>query len=346
MHALRHKRIYKHVALVEFFLLHTLFFSVLFKCEIFIYKSFAQSFCTFAALPLMGFVDYYCKIPARKVIEIFICVQKFLYRTYYYALFIINRVHKPARTLFIVYWFDEPGSVLEAVYRILQLTIQHNSVRNHNDRIEYRGVVVAMKRGKAVSYPRNRVRFTTSRRVFYKIAFARTVDLNIGDNLIYHVVLMIAWEDKFLAFDRPYCTAALYLLFFGYENNKFIYQVEQTVALQNLLPKVSRSVSFGVLGIALAARNARTVAALIEGDKVRGFICELRSHIYFVQIDGKVNQKAVIEPETQLPAVAVVLKLKYGVVHILTLELVFKFKSDDGYAVYRKHHINGVVIQL
>ena len=294
----------------------------------------------------MGFVDNYCKIPARKVVEILICVQKFLYGAYYYALFIVNRIHKPARTLFIVYGFDEPGSVLKAVYRILQLTIQHNSVCNNNNRIEHSGVVVTMKRGKAVSYPRYRVGFTAPRRVFYKIAFARTVDLNIGNDLIYHVVLMIARKDKFFAFDRPYCTAALHFLFFCYENYKFIYQVEQTVALQNFLPKVSRGVSFGVLGIALAARNARTVAALIEGDKMCGFICELRSHIYFVQIDGKVNQKAVIESETQFPAVAVVLKLKYGVVHVLPLELVFKFKGDDGYAVYRKHHINGVFIQL
>ena len=101
----------------------------------------AQSFCAFAALPLMGLVDYYCKIPARKVVEILICVQKFLYGAYYYALFIVNRIHKPARTIFIVYGFDETWSMLKTVYRILQLTVQNNSVCNHNDRIECRAAL-------------------------------------------------------------------------------------------------------------------------------------------------------------------------------------------------------------
>ncbi len=162
------------------------------------------------------------------------------------------------------------------------MAVEDNAVCNDDHRIEHRFAVFIVQRGEPIGDPRNGVRLAAARRMFDEVAFARAVFLNVGNDFVYDVILMIAREDQLLFFDISDLPVPLNLFLFGNETDKFIDQVKQAVALQNLFPQIGSCIAVGIDGVSFAAFYARTVAALIERKKTCCSACKLRRHIHFV----------------------------------------------------------------
>ena len=118
--------------------------------------------------------------------------------------------------------------------------------------------------------------------------------------------------------------------------------IQKRVALEDLFPNVIGIIAVLVVGVASATGHTRTVGAHVEGHEVGSVVFELGCHPCLIQVNGKVDQEAVIQPEGKLLGTAVLLKLLHGAPNVLTLELVFQLNRHDGDTVHRKHHVNGV----
>ena len=157
MHSLRHNGIDEFVFRVNFVLGYAFLVGILFDGEIFVYERFAQSFCAFAALPLMRLVDDNGKISALQVVKIFIRIQKFLYGADDDALFIVDGGSKPARVFFFVNCFHKPRRVVKTRDRVLQLAVEDNAVCNDDYRIKNRFAVFVVQRCEPIGDPRDGV---------------------------------------------------------------------------------------------------------------------------------------------------------------------------------------------
>ncbi len=90
----------------------------------------------------MRLIDNNGKLSADKTVEIFISKQKLLHGANDNTLFVVDRVHQTARTLFIVDSLYQAGCMVEAVDRVLQLTV--DTVCYNDYGIENRIIVIIM----------------------------------------------------------------------------------------------------------------------------------------------------------------------------------------------------------
>ena len=111
---------------------------------------------------------------------------------------------------------------------------------------------------------------------------------------------MVAWEDHFLLCDHLADAVFHHFFFFLHEGNKAVNQVQQVVSLQDLFPQIACGIAVRILRITRAAGHACAVGALIERQKTGVAVRKLRRHPYLVEINGKIDQKPVIQTEREL----------------------------------------------
>lgn len=75
---------------------------------------------------------------------------------------------------------DHAMGVLELVDGVLELAVEHDTVGDHHDLVEYLHVRLVVQRREPVGQPGDRVRLTRPRRVLHEIALARAVAPGVG----------------------------------------------------------------------------------------------------------------------------------------------------------------------
>ena len=177
-----------------------------------------------------------------------------------------------------------------------------------------------------------------------QIVSTDTVLPHIGHNLTHHIVLVVAWENQLFLGDSFSNAVLDHFLLFLHKGNKPVDEVEQAVTLQHFLPEIACGIAVGILGITCTASHTGTIGASVERQKVRTSVCKLGSHPCFVKVNGKVNQKAVIQAERKFLGAAVMLELVDGADIVLPSQLVFQFQRNHWNAVHGQHHVDGVGI--
>ena len=71
---------------------------------------------------------------------------------------------------------------------------------------------------------------------------------------------------------------------------------------------------------------------------------QLGSHIYIVEVAGKVCENTLIKSECRFIRVAVILPLTHSVIHRLSGELILQFNRHNGDAVDSQHHIDCICV--
>ena len=345
MHALRHQCDEHRVAVVEFVLSHSFFFGICLDCKFGVYKRFAQRLCALSALTLVCLVDDDRELTPLHIVKVFVREQELLDRTDDDTFAVVDRLYQTLRVLLLVDRFDQSRGVVKAVDRILQLIVEHYAVGDHDDRIENRFVVLVVERREAICYPRDGIGLAASCGMLDEIVFADSVLEHFADDLAHDVQLMEPGEDQLVLFDDLDRAVLFDLALFGHKSNELVEQFHETVAAKHLFPKIGGDV-FAVLGlrIAFASRIARAVAALVERHKARLAVRERGGHIRLIKIYGEVCQKAVVEFEAKLLAVAVGAILFHRVVDVLPHVLILEFERDQGEAVERQDHVDRVVV--
>ena len=149
----------------------------------------------------MSFVDDNCVFSICDLVKVLVSKQEFLNGTDDDSLLIVDSIYQTTRPLLIIDSFYESGFMVKTVDCVLELAIQHDTVRDNNYCIKDGVVIVVVKGGKSIGNPSNGIGFSTTCGVFYQIATTNTVFLYISNNLFDNVELMISWEDDFLFFN-------------------------------------------------------------------------------------------------------------------------------------------------
>src|SRR6266568_9345561 len=104
--------------------------------------------------------------------------------------------------------------------------------------------------------PRNAIGLAAARRVLNKIVAPWAFASRSHDQLPYRVELMVAWEDHGLSRDPTMSpTAIIHFLLFLFEKHEMAENIEQTLALEHLLPKVTCAIAGLMNRISCATHN-------------------------------------------------------------------------------------------
>ena len=224
------------------------------------------------------------------------------------------------------------------------MAVQHYAVRDHDHGVKQAVAVSVVDGGEAVRSPCNRIGLPGARRMLDQIVFARAVPSHVCHKLPHHIVLMVAWEDHFLLCDHSADAVFHHFFFFLHEGNKAVNQVQQAVPLKDLFPQIACGIAVRILRITRAAGHTCAVGTLIERQKTGVAVRKLRRHPYLVEINGKIDQKPVIQTERELFGAAVILILVDRADIVLHGKLILELQRHDRNAVYGQRHVNGVGI--
>ena len=177
-----------------------------------------------------------------------------------------------------------------------------------------------------------------------QIAFALLACLSVRNQFLHHIQLMIAWEDDCLRC-RAHLLAVHQLDFrFHLQADISLQQGQQHLSSQHLLPQIDCRVTVRIFRITAITDVACPIAALVEGQEERLFPLQLSCHHHLFQVYTEVSQYAIVELEQRFLGVAVIHILVLRVLHRLPSKLVLQFQCNHRDAVYRKYHINTVLI--
>ena len=282
----------------------------------------------FAGLGRMGLIHDDGEALAAGIIHFLVDHRELLQRGDNDTLSGVERVPQIPGGLLLVDGTDGAERMIEACDGLLELGIQVAPVRDDHDRVKDRLIFRIMQRGQTVGCPGDGVGLAGTRGVLNQIVVAGAVSAHVGQELAHHVQLMVAREDQLFIFRGM---------------NELLQNVHHAVLLEDLLPQVGGGIAVRISGVALAAVVARAVGALVEGQEEGVLSGQLRGHPDFQQINAEVAQNALVELETDLPWVAVVHPLAFGVVHGLAGVLVFQLEGEHRDTVDGQHHVHAVV---
>ncbi len=227
--------------------------------------------------------------------------------------------------------------MFELVDRVLQLLVQDDPVRNHDDAVEHAAVLPIVQRCQAVGQPADGVALSAARGVLDEVVVADSLSLRGVHQRAYGLQLMVPGEDHRLRLDPPALVVALLL---ALEVDEPSEQVEEAVSLEDFLPQVRRSV-----GAADRIRRVpgAAVAALVEGQEVRGSTRETRRHEHGFRVGREVNEGPALELEDEFSRIAILLVLPPRILHGLTRHRVLELHRGYGNAVQGQGHVKGVL---
>ena len=200
--------------------------------------------------------------------------------------------------------------------RVLDLTVQHPSVRDDDYRVE-EDRAVFFKPDQLMGQPGDGVRLAAAGRVLDQILEPDSSAGRIRQQAAHHVELVIA---------RPYLlallAAGLVVSFFD-DLGVVLDDAGQPVAGQHFIPQVVGLESVGVRRIAGAV-----VPSPVEGQKPRALALKMGAEPHLVVVDGEMRQ-AASKLEELFARVAVALVLLDGVFHRLLGEAVLELERGD-----------------
>ena len=235
-------------------------------------------------------------------------------------------------------FFELPGGSIDVLHytqgllklphRRLELTVQYTAVGNHHDGVEDAAVFRIVEGGQLMGQPGNSKGLAAPRRVLDQVSLPRSPLPGVSHQLPHAVQLLVAGKDQEALAGLP--SPIVFLLHLV---DELAYEIQHTVPLPSLLPKVGSGVA------ALGRRNGRVAGAaelaLIEGKEISLRSCNLRGHIDQIGINGEVGQASAIVKE-RLPRVPVCLVLANGILDRLPRERVLELCCENRNAVEKE----------
>jgi hypothetical protein len=120
--------------------------------------------------------------------------------------------------------------------------------------------------------------------------------------------------------------------------------IEETLALENLLPKVARTVARFVLGIARSADDFSGMASLVERQEKRLLSRQPGGHVNFIGVSGEMYERALLKIEKRRSRVAIILVLSHGVSPGLPSTGILQFDGRHRQPVDRQRHVQRAII--
>ena len=109
---------------------------------------------------------------------------------------------------------------------------------------------------------------------------------------------------------------------------------------------MTRGIAVGVCGVAGSAVVSRPGGALVERQEEGLRALQLGGHVDVLEVDGEKRHHARVELETAAPRVSVLAPLAYGVLDVLSGELVLELYAHQGDTVHVQDHVDGLVARL
>ena len=144
-----------------------------------------------------------------------------------------------------------------------------------------------------------------------QIVVANTVCLDVTDQFAHNVHLVVSGEDQAIALQA----------------DELLDKIHHAICLEYILPQIVSRITVGVGRVTLAAVVTGTVAALIKGQEICMIACQFGGHPRLIQVNGKVRKNALVELETNLTRIAILLPLALCVLHALSGELILQLKG-------------------
>ena len=259
---------------------------------------------------------------------------------------VVQGIPQILRCLLIVDGTHGTELMVKARHRLLQLCIEVPPVRHDDDGRKDRFIFVVMEGCQAVGRPCYRIGLPGASRVLDQVIPAGVIFQNIGYQLPHHVQLVVAREEEALLRHGLFLAGGVLLFFlFGFKADELLDDVKQAVPPEHFLPDIGRHIVITRrLRVPGTAVISGTVRALVERKEPGIWALQFRRHPGLVQVHGKERQNPVIELESRLTPVAVVLPLQLRIVDALAGQLVLQLNGDDGDAIDRQHHVDGVVV--
>ena len=243
----------------------------------------------------------------------------------------LERLGELARVL--VDALHDTALVLELVDRVLELLIEHDAVREHDHTVEDPLVVGVVQRREPMGEPSDGVALSAAGGVLDEVVVSRALPACGDHEQAHRLKLMVAGEDHGLRLDL---VAPLVPLLFDLQVNEAGQDVEQTVALQHLLPQIGCAIA-PAGGIGRIARRPR--GSLVEGQELRCLAGQPGGHEHGVGVRSEVGQRAALEFEDRLARVAVPLILPASVLGALAGERILQLQRCHRDAVQAQREV-------
>ena len=227
--------------------------------------------------------------------------------------------------------------VFELVDRVLQLTVQHQSVGDHDDLVEHLGVRVVVQIGKSVADPGDRVRLPRPRRVLHHVVRPGALCPGCGLEAAHRVPLVVAGEDR----HRLLLLGGLGALGGHLHVHEPGEQVEPGVALPHLLPQVRGAVPSRRRRVPCTTGLAGATGALVERQEPCRLTLQPGRHRHPVGVDREVHHRPL--GKRHVPRVAILAVLGDRVLHVLMCQLVLQLRGGGRDAIHQQRHVERVL---
>ena len=136
-----------------------------------------------------------------------------------------------------------------------------------------------------------------------EVILARPVFSSVGQQFLYHVELVVSWEDYLNAFLLVLTYLAVLRLvdadtFLFLTGDISLEDAEQHTTIKHTFPQVASCVfSFRGFGVAFATHVTSTIASLVERHEKGLLTSQFGGHDSFVEVHAKISQYTVVELE-------------------------------------------------
>lgn len=225
----------------------------------------------------------------------------------------------------------ESTSMIESTHCISELLIKHLTIRDDKDTIEYiRHSILHIESCKLMSEPSDRVTFTASCTMLYKVFLSCSFFLRILKELIYYCELMVA---------RKYEFSDLFpSLFFDDDLSKIPYQLWEIWFRQDFFPHITCTESICDWRI-----TCSLIVSSVEWKKPSLGIFHTSCHIYKLSIYCKMH-KTSLKSEEFFTTISISFVLFDSIFYILSCEEIFEFQCRDRESIDEEHHIDRLVV--
>ena len=200
-------------------------------------------------------------------------------------------------TRVLVNRLDDSLRVLDLVDGVLELTVEHAAIGDHDHAVEDLLVVLRMQTREPVREPGDAVRLAAAGRVLDQVVVARTFDLRRIDQLVDRIELVETRENHRLVFHRAGTVRVLDLLLACLGEDVRADDIEEALAFQHLSPEVVRPITGMVGRITGAALDPAWVTASIERQEAGPLALQPRGHVDFFCVGGEMDEGALLESE-------------------------------------------------
>src|SRR3990172_12783007 len=168
-----------------------------------------------------------------------------------------------------------------------------------------------------------------------KIVVTRSFVSRIYHHLTDRIKLVIARKDHSFFPDSLIAKS----LFLNLNMDEPCQYIQKAVTLKCFFPEISGLIATRIIRVPCAA-----CVAFVKRQEAGTLAVQTGGHVNFIRINGKMDQRAFLELENQIPGVTIMLILIDSASPRLACHRVLEFDRDKRYAVYAQDHIKRIAM--